>query len=155
MESRCSRFWVGWSFHGCIHIQNLNWQDDIGQTTIWPISRWLVQADCAVSASNPPPTPPTPIKALAHWLSGRRGGWPLVRCLLSPNLACQRPKWSKFSFPTTLTLYWLLSREQLDPTFRYTRVRTFLFIHVLSQILHSSGLVHLKPFTFVSTLNRI
>ena len=41
MESRCSRFWMGWSFHGCIHIQNLNWQDDIGQTTIWPISRWL------------------------------------------------------------------------------------------------------------------
>ena len=80
-----------------------------------PISRGL-SADCTVSACSPPPQS---VKALALWLPVG-GAWPLDRCPpppLIPTLSYQHPKESKLSFPPTWPLYWLLSREQPDPTF--------------------------------------
>ena len=91
MESRCSRFWMGWSFHGCIHIQNLNWQDDIGQTTIWPISRWL--SDSLYCFYMYPPS------------SADKSSWPLI---VSGGE-------SAFGQESALPLPWLLCPGSLWP----------------------------------------
>lgn len=59
--------------------QSWNWrltvfnQDDTHQTTVWPISTWLSQLNCAVSACSPLPLPihawNFPLKALVHRMS--------------------------------------------------------------------------------------
>ena len=80
--------------------------------------KMIITTDCVVSTWSPLPPPG---KALAHWLSGG-GSQPLgLRPPASP--ACQHPKLSKLSFPPTLPLYWLLSSEQLGPTFYYSVCR--------------------------------
>ena len=81
--------------------------------------KMTVRADSAVSACS---SLPLSVKALASWLSlGWEASRPLDRRLPSQHHPCLLAYKIKQTFLSTWPLYWLLSKEQPDPTFSYIR----------------------------------